>query len=200
MITIGFGLVPKKRKYMEAKLFLGVLGRVTVPSKIQYLSLPWKRAWPCKKIRLGFSPGPHEVPQRQVERRTPFCPMHLLFIPRRPMYFVFCRLYPSSPQPPHGSVWLLPVISLLLAYTVSPVRACINAYPYDWRGFVGPLDNERGPLSINSYLLLPFSDDSPWKSCWQRTGTSPADATAPLSMLQRKSLPSRFYTFFGLCS
>jgi hypothetical protein len=44
-----------------------------------------------------------------------------------PMYFVFCRLYPSSPQPPrHGSVWLLPVISLLLTSTVSPVRACLS--------------------------------------------------------------------------
>jgi hypothetical protein len=29
-----------------------------------------------------------------------------------PMYFVFYRLYPSSPSH-HGSVWLIPVISLL---------------------------------------------------------------------------------------
>ncbi len=40
------------------------------------------------------------------------------------MYFIFCRLYPSSPQPPrHCSVWLLPVISLLLTSTVSITSA-----------------------------------------------------------------------------
>ncbi len=37
---------------------------------------------------------------------------------------------PYPPQPPplignHGSVWVLPVISLLLSNTVSPVRACL---------------------------------------------------------------------------
>ncbi len=35
----------------------------------------------------------------------------------------------------HGSVWLLPVFSLLLTNTVS--RVCGLAYPYDCRGFVG---------------------------------------------------------------
>jgi hypothetical protein len=44
-----------------------------------------------------------------------------------PMYFVFCRLYPSSPQPP---IWLLTVILYDCPNTVSPVR-------YDLRGFVG---------------------------------------------------------------
>ncbi len=41
-----------------------------------------------------------------------------------PIYFVFCRLYPSSPQPPRQFVWILPVISLLLTNNVSTVRAC----------------------------------------------------------------------------
>ncbi len=43
------------------------------------------------------------------------------------MYFAFCRLYPSSPQPlHHSSVCLLPVVSLLLTNTVSRVRACLS--------------------------------------------------------------------------
>jgi hypothetical protein len=41
-----------------------------------------------------------------------------------PMNVVFCRLYPFSPNY-HGSVWVLPVISLLVTNTVSPVRACL---------------------------------------------------------------------------
>jgi hypothetical protein len=44
--------------------------------------------------------------------------------PRGPMYFVFCRLYPFSLSH-HGSVWVLPVISLPLSYTVSPLLACL---------------------------------------------------------------------------
>jgi len=44
----------------------------------------------------------------------------------------FCRLYPLSPSH-RGSVWVLPVISLLLTSTESPLRACLN---YDRRGFV----------------------------------------------------------------
>jgi hypothetical protein len=42
-----------------------------------------------------------------------------------PVYLVFCRLYLSSTSH-HGRVWLLPVISLLLTNTVSPVRACLS--------------------------------------------------------------------------
>jgi hypothetical protein len=41
-----------------------------------------------------------------------------------PMYFSFCRLDPFSPSH-HCSLWLLPVISILLSNTVSPVQACV---------------------------------------------------------------------------
>ncbi len=52
---------------------------------------------------------------------------------------------PSSPSS-HGNVWLLPVISLLLTNTASPMRACLL---YNWRGLVGAKkEDERGPLSI----------------------------------------------------
>jgi hypothetical protein len=36
----------------------------------------------------------------------------------------------------YSEVWFLPVISLLLTYTVSG-RGYGLAYPYDWRGFMG---------------------------------------------------------------
>jgi hypothetical protein len=44
-----------------------------------------------------------------------------------PIYciFVFCRLYPSSPSY-DGSVWVLPVILLLLTYTISPLQSCLS--------------------------------------------------------------------------
>ncbi len=71
-------------------------------------------------------------------------------------------------------------------------------------GEVRGTQTERGHLSFKSSLLLPFSDDAPWKSWLQRTGfwqeNESSVATAPLSVLQRKSLPSVFYTFFGLCT
>jgi hypothetical protein len=43
------------------------------------------------------------------------------------MYFVFCRLYPSSPshQGSVGTVWIPPLITLHLTNTVSPMLACI---------------------------------------------------------------------------
>jgi hypothetical protein len=69
-----------------------------------------------------------------------------------PMYFVFCRLYPS-PSPYHrGSVWLLLVYFILLTNTVSRVRL---AYPYDWRGFVGT----KKKTSVGLLVIL-FLDDS----------------------------------------
>ncbi len=51
------------------------------------------------------------------------------------VYFVFCRLYPLLPLSTTGSLWILPVISLLLTNTVSPVRPGLS---YDGRGLVGP--------------------------------------------------------------
>ncbi len=46
--------------------------------------------------------------------------------PTEQMYFV-CRLYPSPPNR-HCSVWLLPVISLLLTNTIPPERACLSIW------------------------------------------------------------------------
>jgi hypothetical protein len=69
------------------------------------------------------------------------------------MYFTFCRLSPLSSTPSHhASVWVLPVISLLLTDTMSPVRGLV--YPYDWRGFVRGTqkEDECVLLSIQSSL------------------------------------------------
>jgi hypothetical protein len=69
------------------------------------------------------------------------------------IYFIFCCLYPSPPPRHHGSVWVLPVISLLLANTVSPVRACLIIW---WERFRGTQKaDDRGPLSIPSSLCHP---------------------------------------------
>ncbi len=70
--------------------------------------------------------------------------------PTGPLYFVFCRLYPFSPQLP-GHCFVLPVISLLLTNIVSPpvrLRACLSSWLERFRGT--QKEDERGPLSIHS--------------------------------------------------
>jgi hypothetical protein len=66
-----------------------------------------------------------------------------------PMYFVFCRLYSSSPRPP-SSVWLLHVISLLITNTVSLVRACLSIRLERFPGT--QKEDDRGPLIFNSSM------------------------------------------------
>jgi hypothetical protein len=65
-----------------------------------------------------------------------------------PMYFIFLS---SLPLLHHDSIWVLPVISLLLANTVSPVRACLIIW---LERFCGTLkEDDRWPLSIQSSLV-----------------------------------------------
>ncbi len=70
---------------------------------------------------------------------------------------VFCFFVVFIPPPPsqHGSDWLLPVISLLLTNTVSPVRACLSTWLERFRG--NQKEDERGPLSRD---YLTNKDDS----------------------------------------
>jgi hypothetical protein len=66
------------------------------------------------------------------------------------MYFAFCRLYPSPPPGHHGSVWLLPVISLLLTNAVSSMRTCLSIR---FEKFLETQkEDECEPLSIKSSL------------------------------------------------
>jgi hypothetical protein len=59
---------------------------------------------------------------------------------------VFTPSPTSHPASHHGSVWILPVISLFSTNTLSQVRA--------WRGFVRTKkEDESGPLIIQSSLL-----------------------------------------------
>jgi hypothetical protein len=62
--------------------------------------------------------------------------------------FISCRLYPFSPHH-HGSVWVLPVISLRLTNTESPVRACL---PIWWETFRrNQKEDDCVPLSIQAW-------------------------------------------------
>jgi hypothetical protein len=67
-----------------------------------------------------------------------------------PTYFVFCRLYSSSPSH-HSSVWLITVISLLLPNTVSPVRTCLSIWLERFRG--SQKKAQRVPLSM---IIIPL--------------------------------------------
>ncbi len=50
-----------------------------------------------------------------------------------PIHLVFCRLYPAFPRPLRQSLApTLPVDSLLLTNTVSPVRACLLIWLEGW--------------------------------------------------------------------
>jgi hypothetical protein len=50
--------------------------------------------------------------------------------------FLFSVVFIPSPSSHHGSVWVLPVISLLLTNTVSPVRSCPLPMPNHMMGEV----------------------------------------------------------------
>ncbi len=81
--------------------------------------------------------------------------------PTEPMYFVFCRLYPSSLQPTRVCARLLSVISLNLTNTVSPVRACLSKWLERFRGT--QKEDERGSVTsvckfldgLNTFVLAP---------------------------------------------
>jgi hypothetical protein len=45
---------------------------------------------------------------------------------QRGQYILFSVVFTPPPLSHHGSIWLLPVISLLLTNTVFPVRACLS--------------------------------------------------------------------------
>jgi hypothetical protein len=69
-----------------------------------------------------------------------------------PMYFVFCRLYPSSPST--TAVFCSYLSSLYSTLNLTLYRGCGLAYPYDWRGFVGAKKKMSvGLFSIQSSLV-----------------------------------------------
>ncbi len=74
--------------------------------------------------------------------------------------FFDCRLYPSSPSH-RGSVWLLPVISLLLTNIVSRVRACLSLWLERFRG--SQKQDERVPSWYIIPLWLNIRDDRDWQ-------------------------------------
>jgi hypothetical protein len=73
-----------------------------------------------------------------------------------------CVLFSVVFTPSPHSVWVLPVISLLvLAKIVSPVRACPGMdLPNNMMGEVAwdpKKEDDRGPLRVQSSLLFPIS-------------------------------------------
>jgi hypothetical protein len=86
----------------------------------------------------------------------------------RPMYFVFCRLYPFSPQPPRQCLGPIPVIAILLTNIVSPIRL-------GGGGFVGSKKKTIVGLLVFNPLCLASIDFSKiptqredWSSQFQR--------------------------------
>ncbi len=74
------------------------------------------------------------------------------YTPTGTMYNIwFFVVFTPSSLSHYDSVWFLPVISLLLSNTVSPVRACLIIW---WERFRGAQKEDgRGPLSIQSSLI-----------------------------------------------
>ncbi len=70
---------------------------------------------------------------------------------QRGQFILFSVVFSPHPRSHHGSVWLLPVISLLLTNTVSLVRACLSIWLERFRG--SQKEDERVPLSIKSSLI-----------------------------------------------
>ncbi len=64
--------------------------------------------------------------------------------------FLFSVVFTPSLPSHHGSVWVLPVISMLLTNTVSPVQARITICLESFRGT--QKEDEFGPLSVHSIL------------------------------------------------
>jgi hypothetical protein len=98
--------------------------------------------------------GPYVVAPCIIgESKTRLAMPVLLIYPldQRGQFILFYVVFTSFPPSHHGSVWLLPVISLLLAKTVSPVRACLIIWRERFRG--NQKEDDRGPLSIQSSLL-----------------------------------------------
>ncbi len=81
----------------------------------------------------------------------------LCILPNGANVFCFLSSLPLLPPPPHhGSIWVLPVISLLLANTET---RCGLGYPYGGRGLVLWDQRRRRvwALSIQSSLILSHS-------------------------------------------
>ncbi len=99
--------------------------------------------------------------------------------------FCFCRLYPS-PSRHLGSVWFLPVISLLLTNTASRVGACLSIWLERLRG--KQKEDERGPYSINFSIVEPMAKDRKnimvfiTLSCLSNLGSESADLLINLKL------------------
>ncbi len=96
-------------------------------------------------------------------------------LPNEANVFCFLSSLPLLPPSHHGSLWLLPVISLLLTNTVSPVKACLSIL---WKWFRGTQkEDDRGPLIIQSSL-----DSTIQKNKVRASFTSQFSSTSPICL------------------
>ncbi len=98
---------------------------------------------------------------------------------------LFSVVFTLSPPSHHGSVWLLPAISLLLTNTVSPVRAYISIWCERFHGT--QKEDDRGPLSFQSSLAATYTAMGP------RNQLCIGLLNRPASLC---SLPTQFQTRF----
>ncbi len=73
---------------------------------------------------------------------------------QRGQCILFSVVYNTAPPSHHGSLWVLPVISLLL--TITLYRRYGLAYPYDGRGFVGPKKKTIVGLLVLNHRLWSY--------------------------------------------
>ncbi len=80
-----------------------------------------------------------------------FTQIFLDYLEQRGQCILFSVVFTPPPSSHHGTFWVLPVISLLLTNSVSPVRACLIIWWEKFRGTQKRLF--RGPLNIQSSLI-----------------------------------------------
>jgi hypothetical protein len=146
-----------------------------LPTQLPQASFPTRRAWKiqvnggqCILFSVVFTPPPPHppcgVPGPTHSAATGLLPHQegLEDSGQRtgPMYFIFCRLYPSFPQP--SRVRVLPVISLLL--TNNLIKKRLATFP-------SPAGMSLTKLSHVGYLILRCIA-SPVRACliiwWER--------------------------------
>ncbi len=71
--------------------------------------------------------------------------------PQWGQHILFSVVFTPPPSSHHGSVWLVPVISLPTTNTVSPMMACLSIWLE--RFFESQKEDEHEPLSIQSSLF-----------------------------------------------
>jgi hypothetical protein len=112
--------------FPKIQIFLGMLFKLFKIYTSRLITLP--------QTLLGFGLQWQKRPAGRPRQKRPWILFSVVFTP--------------SPSSHRGSVWVLPVISLLLNNTISPLRASLSIW---WKRFRGT--QKEGGLSIQSSLV-----------------------------------------------